>query len=439
MRPLGMNGGLLRCALAVLLLASFAVPTAVAAERVVLGEFFTATWCGYCSIAGPRLSQLMNTYPDTFAFVAFHPSTSDPAYTPYAVQRKGFYQVSGYPTSVFDGTIKRVGAQAYALYEQDYETRRDVPTDVTIAMTGQEVATNTYKVTTTVCMDGDGTAKDMRIYVAQVLDYWPYTVTYSRNGFKQIADTVDISLAPGECQEVVNTFTFDAESMAHEEDIRIIAWAQLVKSYYPAEVYQAGIMSWPFPQPSVVIEEMASCKLHDDGTYDAWFCLPMGLGDADSHGDNIEPRVGGVETLELQMSAAMDAATVVGAHVQVDCGSGYAGMANAYLDGDSTVVLEFDPALPNGDCCEVGLAGMSSESGVAVEETCFVAGLLGDVTRDGIVNSIDTSTIKPFYGTAPTDTSFVFDITLDNLISTLDTSGVKPYYGSMAPDCPDLP
>ena len=306
-------------------------------------------------------------------------------------------------------------------------------------MTGQEVAAQTYDVTANVCLDADGEGKTMRFHMVQVLDYWPPYPTYHRNGLKQAADYVDITLGPGECEAVTNTFTFDTDSWTAQDDIKIIALAQDPKASWPAQVYNSASMQWPFPAPSVVIEEMASCKLHDDGTYDAWFCLPMGLGDADSHGDNIEPRVGGVETLELQMSAAMDAATVVGAHVQVDCGSGYAGMANAYLDGDSTVVLEFDPALPNGDCCEVGLAGMSSESGVAVEETCFVAGLLGDVTRDGIVNSIDTSTIKPFYGTAPTDTSFVFDITLDNLISTLDTSGVKPYYGSMAPDCPDLP
>jgi hypothetical protein len=56
----------------------------------------------------------------------------------------------------------------------------------------------------------------------------------------------DITLAPGECDTLTKTFTFDETSWSRPEDIRIIAWAQKPESSSPAEVFQAAILSGPF-------------------------------------------------------------------------------------------------------------------------------------------------------------------------------------------------
>jgi len=96
----------------------------------------------------------------------------------------------------------------------------------------------------------------MRIYMVQVLDYWPIPPTYSRNGFKQAAATEDISLEPGRCANVIRTLTFDDDSWGQQANIKIIAWAQEPQSsglpIDRAEVFQAAQMRWPFPEPEPV-------------------------------------------------------------------------------------------------------------------------------------------------------------------------------------------
>ncbi len=118
--------------------------------------------------------------------------------------------------------------------------RLAVATDVTIVLSAVHVSGSTYEITATVCVESEGIGKTMRIYIAQVLDHWPPSPTYHRNGLKQIAGTADVTVAPGNCQDVVRTFTFDSDSWTAKPDIRIVAWAQEPLSTFPAEVYQAA-------------------------------------------------------------------------------------------------------------------------------------------------------------------------------------------------------
>ncbi|UCG16610.1 MAG: hypothetical protein JSV19_00965 [Phycisphaerales bacterium] len=192
----------------------------------------------------------MDTYPDTFAFVQIH--HGDAYATAWGNARANFYtDFAAYPTSYFDGTIRREGPYPYTTYRNDYLTRRDVPTDVTIGLAGNSLGGQTYRVQAQVCLEPEGVAKTMRIYMVQVLDYWPIPPDYSRNGFKQAASTQDISLSAGDCETITREFTFDTTSWANQEDIKIIAWAQEPQVSSPpsnrAEVFQAAIMTWPFP------------------------------------------------------------------------------------------------------------------------------------------------------------------------------------------------
>ena len=133
----------------------------------------------------------MNTYPDTFAFVQIH--GGDDGYdTPWGDARADFYGLTGFPTSYYDGVIARIGAWDYDTYHDDYIARYAVPTSVTINLTGVRVIGQTYDIRARVCMESDGSTESMRIYMVQVLDYWPPVVSYSRNGFKQAASTTDI-------------------------------------------------------------------------------------------------------------------------------------------------------------------------------------------------------------------------------------------------------
>jgi len=206
----------------------------------------------------------MDNYPDTFAFVQIH-AGSDGYDTAWGNARKTFYAVTGYPTTVFDGTLKHSGGHTYSAYQGEFLSRPDT-TDVTIELTGDLVSGQTYSVQANVCVESGGAERTMRIHMVQVLDYWPLPsdsppgASYSRNGFKQAADThgsePDITLAGGECDTIVREFTFDARSWSSQEDIKIVAWAQVPGSSWPKEAYQAATMAWPFPSAAALFIEL---------------------------------------------------------------------------------------------------------------------------------------------------------------------------------------
>jgi hypothetical protein len=223
----------------------------------------------------------MDNYPDTFAFVQIHMG-SDGYDTAWGNARRAFYtDVTGWPTTFFDSTVKHAGSHTYPIYQSEFLSRQTIPTDVTIAQTGDLVSGQTYSVQAEVCIEAGGTGKTMRIYMVQVLDYWPLTsdtpsgASYSRNGFKQAAYAYgtepDITLAPGECQTIVEEFTFDARSWASQEDIKIIVWAQEPQSSSPpsdrAEVFQAAVMHWPFPPSGPANDDCDHAMVATNGVY----------------------------------------------------------------------------------------------------------------------------------------------------------------------------
>lgn len=204
-------------------------------------------------MAGAALSQLINAHPDTFAAVQIH--HGDNYATTWGNARANFYtDFAGYPTIFFDGKEKHEGEATYAQYLAKYNLRQAVPTDVFVSITATFVSGHTYNVTVNVCIESSGTAKTMKVYLVQVLDYWPTVVNYSRNGFKQSAFTHGqepvVTVQPGQCQQVQTTLTFDTDSWNNQEDIKLIAWAQENQSSSPpsdrAEILNAAISPWPF-------------------------------------------------------------------------------------------------------------------------------------------------------------------------------------------------
>ncbi len=190
---------------------------------------------------------MLNNFPDTVALVEYH--LGDGYSTSWGNNRWYFYDGSGTPTVWVDGTREHVGAgstsSAYSTYLNSYNVRQAVATDVTIEL-GAAMNDETATITAYVCVEAGGDARDMRIYITQVLDHYPSSPSYSHNTFKQAASTADIHVEPGNCETVQRSLTFDSTSWANQEDIRIIAWAQEQESDAPAEVFQAAVISWPF-------------------------------------------------------------------------------------------------------------------------------------------------------------------------------------------------
>ncbi|MFH1418063.1 MAG: hypothetical protein ABII12_07250 [Planctomycetota bacterium] len=193
---------------------------------------------------------MLDDYPDSFTLVEIQ---CDSAYaTPWGDARKIFYGAFDTPWAWFDGERECQGhlgdtALQYDWYLAQLQARWTVPTDVTIELGAHALAGQTYRIQVRVCLEPGGTAKDVRVHVVQVLDYWPSDDNYTpRNGFKQAADPVEIHLTPGNCEFTEHDFEFDADSWGDQANIKIIAWVQTPNGSSPAEVHQAAVIAWPF-------------------------------------------------------------------------------------------------------------------------------------------------------------------------------------------------
>ncbi len=231
---------------------SFLRPTrAVAAERVVIAEDFTATWCTYCPYAGRALHRMLNELPTTFTCLQIH--GADAYAISWGSTRETFYGVSGYPTVWFDGQNRAEGAYTndlsqYNWYMSLYNTCRARPTDVTLEVGGEPVSGQTYRITARIAVEPTGTAKTVKVYFAHVLDYYPYSADNRyRNCLRTPGVTTSVvTLEPGQPQEISKSFTFDATSWANQANIKIIVWAQVNNLYAPAAIHNAYSLNWPF-------------------------------------------------------------------------------------------------------------------------------------------------------------------------------------------------
>jgi hypothetical protein len=200
------------------------------------------------------VSDLIDANPTTFAVYQLH--VSDPPYdTAWGDERKAFYDnvADGIPWFAYDGLWD---AWPVETYETKLHQRQAVPTDVTIDLSAAETGNQTYDVTARVCVEPGGIGRAMRVYMVHALDKWPLVHdSMERNTLRQGATTQGVRIAPGSCADVTRTFVFDATSWAQQSDIRIIAWAQTRNDSYPAEVYQAKVMSWPFPVAGAIFSD----------------------------------------------------------------------------------------------------------------------------------------------------------------------------------------
>ncbi len=178
-----------------------------------------------------------------------------------------------------------------------------------------------------------------------------------------------------------------------------------------------------------------SCRTHGE---QGMFCLEIGSAEGCCDASETpEMRLGGALRVELDLGVPMDAASVIGEHVQVDCGEhAYEGPVSAWLVDAATVALILEAALPGGACCEISLEGMISTRDYAVINSYSVATLGGDTNQDGIVSTLDYSAVKARFGQATTADNFRWDVNADGIINSIDASGIKARFGNSAPSCP---
>ena len=219
---------------------------ALAGERCVVGEEFTATWCGPCVPVGNAMSAMLDQLGDNrFALLQVH--ISDNVTIPWGTARANQYGVTAIPTMVIDSTYKYVGSNLIAQMQAAINARMSIPTDTLINMTAQELSPSSFKVNGTVSLEATGTEKTVRIWVVQVLDYYP-SGSHHRNCVRQVQGGVDVTLQPGGQYNFAYTFNLAAVDAQNLSRVKFIAFAQKPgPPYFPAEVDQGHVMTHPFP------------------------------------------------------------------------------------------------------------------------------------------------------------------------------------------------
>ncbi len=103
-------------------------------RRAVLIEGGTGTWCYYCQFAAQGLDSLRKVAGDSVAIIEYH--QGDAFTTTGSLARLDYYNVSAYPTVVFDGTeqTSHSGEYSYDGYRQltDNHFGLNVPVDMTL-------------------------------------------------------------------------------------------------------------------------------------------------------------------------------------------------------------------------------------------------------------------------------------------------------------------
>ncbi len=194
------------------------------------------------------VEQIANDYPVRFAPLTMHVN-GDAYALPWGQTRlDGFYGVGGLvPTFIVDA-VWSCQSSDYRYY---VEQQLAQPADTTLELSGRQVGGSSWDITARVCLEGGG-SRQMRIFIAATLDNHPDLPRYSTNVLMQDVFETDTNVPGGGCKDVTSRITFDSTSMAYASDIVIIAWAQKPASSAPTDVYQAGIMRWPFPAGSAL-------------------------------------------------------------------------------------------------------------------------------------------------------------------------------------------
>jgi thiol-disulfide isomerase/thioredoxin len=205
-----------------LLTASFALSfgfkqqtASASTQKVVLAELFTATWCGYCPYATQAINKLADEYGSSQLLVLqYHPSGSDPFGTAEADAEVSYYNVTGFPTIVFDGVNAQVGGYTgnrnYNDYKAAINSELQKSTSVSISLSG---SINDFIANVTTSGSFQSTAATVKFVVYE--DNVPYNAPNGENVFRFTVRSVlsdqAVTLVPGQAVSVERVFQPQAD------------------------------------------------------------------------------------------------------------------------------------------------------------------------------------------------------------------------------------
>jgi len=217
---------------------------ATAAQRVVIAEEFTATWCTYCPSVAEALYSLQQDRPNDIVGMMIH--CGDSYTTSWGNLRENFYSISGYPTVWLDGWSAKVGSSGsvsanYSDLNNRLNSCLSQSTDVTLTLQGEEVSGNQYKIVGEVGVEPGGSGKTVRVQLLQCYDdvAYPEANELQFNTLRQAASSFDVSLSAGQTHSFEHTFTLTGESLSDPGEVTYLAIAQSPNNSGPASVFNS--------------------------------------------------------------------------------------------------------------------------------------------------------------------------------------------------------
>ena len=136
------------------------------ARNMVVLEIGTGTWCTYCPGAAMGAHDLIANGKDV-AVIKYH--SGDSYANAASAARISYYNITGFPTSYFDGTLNYVGgSNTVSLYPQFlpmYNQRKAINSSFTIDVAGTNTG-NTYTVTLSVKKVAAYTGTNLIVHLA---------------------------------------------------------------------------------------------------------------------------------------------------------------------------------------------------------------------------------------------------------------------------------
>ncbi len=183
----------------------------------VLMEIGTGTWCVYCPGAAMGAHDMIANGHDV-AVIEYHSGSSDPFQTNESLARISYYNITGFPTTFFDGTLSHVGGNAssslYTTFLPLYNQRIVIPCSFTIDICGDNSG-DTYDVTLTINKVATYTGTNLKVQLAVTETGIPYswqnqsTIDYCMRDMVPTDLGTAIDFSGSDEVEVDLTFTLD--------------------------------------------------------------------------------------------------------------------------------------------------------------------------------------------------------------------------------------
>ncbi|TKJ42963.1 hypothetical protein CEE36_05620 [candidate division TA06 bacterium B3_TA06] len=248
--------------------------TLFAADRIVVLEIFTGTWCGYCPGAAMGAEDLVNAHPGQVLVVEYH-CGNDVFENTNSTIRKDFYGsgsghvIRGYPTAIFDGIDTIIGGftdqSMFPYYNPAFNTRRGVepPLEIALEKTGDSEGTLTATIKNT---SEDEVTGYLHFTITESNIHYPWKnqtfVHFAERDMLPDANGAEITLAAGADTTITRDYEIDPTWVNYTDDLGNIEFGCFVQDSTSLgqlrEILQAAIIPLENPLGTGVEEEEVS-------------------------------------------------------------------------------------------------------------------------------------------------------------------------------------